>query len=151
MSIAAPVVETQDPAVLAQWYTLFLGFCPEFTSAASYPLALVNAWIPAAVAQINQSRFGSQYNLAVCLYIAHQVTLSAREIQTTAPGTALAGEAYGPIASKSIDKLSISYGTMGTVDGAGAYNQTSYGIRLFELIRSYASGPIYTPFRGRRR
>jgi hypothetical protein len=143
MAIQAPTIEQQDPAVIAAWYALFLGLFPEFSNIALYPVPMVEAWIVPAVEQMNSSRFGSQYNLAVALFIAHNVVLEARELKASQNGKTVVGEAYGPVASKSIDKLSVSYGTTASIDGAGAYNLTSYGQRLYKLIQSFSSGPFY--------
>ena len=145
MPIAAPVIDQQDPAVLTAWYDLFLRQFPEFASITLYPANVVEAWIIPAVEQMNAYRFSDQYNLAVCLYVAHNVTLAARELKASANGKSVVGEAYGPVASKTIDKLSISYGATSSIEGAGAYNLTSYGQRLYKLIQSYSSGPFYVP------
>lgn len=154
MSIPAPIIETNDPAIIGAWYALFLAQCPEFTNVTLYPVAMVNAWIPSAVEQMNFDRFGTQYNLAVCLYVAHNVVLSARELAASQGGGSVVGEAYGPVASKSIDKLSVSYGTGGVADKAGSFNLTSYGQRLYKMIQTFGMGPFYVSGRrviGRRR
>jgi hypothetical protein len=144
--IQAPIVETQDPSIVGAWYALFLSFFPEFSDTTLYPKTMVDAWIPPSVMQMNQYRFGDQYNLAVCLYIAHNVVLSAREYQASHSGKSIVGDTRGPTSSKSIDKVSVSYDSgASSIDGAGAYNATSYGQRLYKLIQSFASGPFYVP------
>lgn len=143
MPIQPPVIEQADPAVLTAWYGLFLAQFPEFSNTALYPVSMVQAWVAPAVEQMNQYRFGDQYNLVVSLFIAHNVALSARELKASRSGNSVVGEAYGPVASKTIDKLSISYGATASIDGAGVYNLTSYGQRLYKLIQSFSSGPFY--------
>jgi len=144
MSIQPPIIESQDPAIIAGWYALFLSYFPEFSNVTLYPIHMVDTWIVPAVEQMNQYRFGNQYNLAVCLYIAHNVALSARELQAAISGKAIVGDTRGPVAGKSIDKVSVSYNNAAaSIDGAGAYNATSYGQRLYKLIQSFASGPFY--------
>lgn len=152
MAISAPIIEANDPAVIGAWYGLFLAQCPEFSNLTLYPVAMVNAWIPPAVEQMNAARFGTQYNLAVCLYIAHNVVLSARELAASAgAGNSVVGEAYGPVSDKSIDKLSVSYGEGAVATDAGSFNLTSYGQRLYKLIQTYGTGPFYVAAPGRRR
>lgn len=144
MSIQPPIVEAQDPAIIAGWYALFLATFPEFANTQLYPVSLVEEWIVPAYEMMNQYRFGNQYNLAVCLYIAHQTVLSAREYLTSTTGNQVVGETRGPVASKSIDKVSVAYNNAAaSIDGAGAYNATSYGQRLYKLIQTYSSGPFY--------
>ena len=144
MSIQPPIIESQDPAIIGGWYALFLSYFPEFTNTELYPVNVVETWVVPAAEQMNQYRFGSQYNLAVCLYIAHNVALSARELQASMSGKSVVGDTRGPVASKSVDKVSVAYNNAAaSVEGAGAYNATSYGQRLYKLIQSFASGPYY--------
>ena len=153
MSIQPPIIESQDPAIVGGWYSLFLSFFPEFSNTTLYPASMVETWVIPAVEIMNSYRFGNQYNLAVCLFIAHNVVLSARELQASQSGKAIVGDTRGPIASKSIDKVSVSYNNASaSIEGAGAYNNTSYGQRLYKLIQSFASGPFYVRgpiYRGR--
>jgi len=153
VSIQPPIIEGQDPAIIAGWYALFLSYFPEFGNTTLYPVNSVETWIVPAAEQINQARFGTQYNLAVCLYIAHNVVLSAREAQAAISGKSIVGDTRGPVASKSIDKVSVSYNNAAaSVEGAGAFNATSYGQRLYKLIQAFASGPYYAAgprYRGR--
>lgn len=135
MPIQPPVIEQADPAVLTAWYDLFLGQFPEFSNTATYPANMVEAWIVPAVEQVDQCRFGSQYNLGVCLFIAHNVALATKG--------AKGGGMVGPVVSKSIDKLSVSYGTTTAIEGAGIYNLTTYGQRLWKMMQTFNSGPFY--------
>lgn len=138
MAIKAPVVEQQDCAALTEWYALFLQQFPEFSDAAAYPAGNVQTWIIAGAEQIDQCRYGNQYNLAVCLFIAHNVVLAAHDAKS-------GGGAAGPVVSKTIDKLSVSYGTTTAIEGAGIYNLTSYGQRLYKMMQTFNSGPVYIP------
>ena len=143
-TIQAPIIVSQDPAVIGAWYALLLATFPEFSNTELYPVTMVEAWITPAVEMMNSYRFGDQYNLAVCLYIAHQTVLSAREYLTSSTGKQIVGETRGPVSGKTIDKVSVTYNNQAaSVEGAGAYNSTSYGQRLYKLIQTFSSGPFY--------
>lgn len=149
MSILPPVVEPQDEGAVDAWYALFLATFPEFSDTAVYDSAMVKAWIVPAATIVSPQVFGQQLNLAVCLWLAHNVVLEAREAKT-AKGGGIVGAATGPVASKSIDKLSIAYSAAATSDDGGAFNLTSYGIRLWQMIKGFTAGPFYFPSPRRR-
>lgn len=149
MPIQPPVIEVQDAGVVSAWYALFIQTCPEFGSTDLYPVATAGTWIVSGVEQLNPSLFGAQFNTAVCLFVAHNMVLSARELKAAAKGT-VGGAPTGPIASKSIDKLAIAYDTGAvSTEGAGIYNSTTYGARLLRMIKAFGTGPRYSPYRGR--
>lgn len=138
-------------------YADFITAFPEFTSTAIYPTATINFWIPMAYDNLSQRRFKttippggsiSQLDLAACLFVAHNVVLEAREARSAAAGQ-INGVVTGPTASKSVDKVSISYTDGATIDGAGPYNGTTYGIRLYQMFKAVAAGGLYVPGPGR--
>lgn len=123
----------------ASFRTMF----PEFTDTAKFPDAQINAWLDQAPNQLSASRLGKSYDLAVMLFIAHNIVLSARAVASAA-GSGVPGQATGPVSSKSVDKVSVSYDTGATAIGrAGAWNATSYGQRLYTLLRACGAGPLY--------
>jgi hypothetical protein len=130
-------------------YDSFVAAFPEFGSntsstlqSAQVTVGQVNFWIPQAYAQLNTWRFGAQLDLAAMLFVAHNLVLSLRENKANATGQ-IPGAVQGPIASKSIDKLSISYSGATNLEGAGMWNATTYGQRLFKMMKAYGSGPLY--------
>lgn len=125
-------------------YADFIAAFPEFGNTALYPQTQINFWIPQAYRQLNAFRFGAEIDLAAMLFVAHNIVLSARESKSSAAGQ-VAGSVTGPMSSKSIGPLSISYSGATSIDGAGAYNYTSYGQRLYNLMRAYAAGPKWVP------
>lgn len=142
MSIQPPVIEAQDAGAVDAWYALFLQTFPEFSNTTVYPDAMVKTWVVPGVTIISQQLFGEQYNLAVCLWIAHNIVLEARELKT-ANGGKIVGTATGPVASKSIDKLSIAYSSAATSADGGAFNLTTYGLRLWQMLKGFTTGPFY--------
>jgi len=130
-------------------YASFIASFPEFQDTSLYPQAQVEFWMPAAEAQLSSQRFGSQFYIAAFLFVAHNVVLSAREVRTAANG-GIVGTVTGPVTSKSLDKLSQSFSSDTSIQGAGFWNATTYGQRLYKMMRSYAAGPFYITRRGRR-
>ncbi|MDB5448417.1 MAG: putative bacteriophage protein [Phenylobacterium sp.] len=125
-------------------YSDFIGRFPEFGNATTFPQANIDPWIADGYAQLSPTRFGGRLDLAVMLFAAHNVVLGAREAASAAAG-GIPGEVKGPVASKSVDKVSVSYTDAASIDGAGAWNLTTYGLRLYKMFRAVGAGPYYVP------
>lgn len=142
---------------MALTYWSFVGLFPEFSDQFAYTQGTIDAWIAQAYANLNPRGLRAQLDLAAGLYVAHNVVLGKRETLASGNGQ-IAGEVRGPVVSKSIGKVSVGYATTGSIDGAGIYNATSYGQRLWALLQAAASGPkyvpgpqrVFDPFNGRR-
>lgn len=118
---------------------------PEFTSTTTYPGSQVDFWIAQGYAQLNAASFGAQLDLAVMLFVAHNVVLSARAAATAAKGQVV-GASTGVVSSKSLGPGSMSYDTtLATYADAGIWNATIYGQRLYQMMRAYSAGPKYAP------
>ncbi|MGF6837059.1 hypothetical protein QF001_000926 [Paraburkholderia youngii] len=117
---------------------------PEFANAAIYPDSLINMWLTVANSLVNSSRWAELTNLGIELVTCHHLTLSARDQLAAAVGGA-PGEVKGPTASKSVDKVSVSYdaGAVSMTD-AGFWNMSSYGIRFLGLARMMGAGGWHT-------
>jgi Protein of unknown function (DUF4054) len=127
-------------------YAGFIAAFPEFSNPVPYPQASVTFWITQAGIQLNARRFGASLDLATMLFVAHNMVLGAQAAATAATATGIVGEASGPVASKTVGPVSASYDTAAVaVAGAGFWNQTQYGQRLFQLMQAYCSGPSYVP------
>lgn len=123
----------------------FRAIFPEFADATKWPDAQIQFWLDAAYAQLNPGRLGAQLDLAAMLYVAHNLVVSARNTQVGSGSNALPGQTYGVMNSKSVDKVSASYDVnLTTYQGAGFWNATSYGQRLYQLFRIYG-GFAYAP------
>jgi hypothetical protein len=124
-------------------YADFIAALPEFSNSTTYPETAVNFWINIAYQQINPCRFGQNLDLAATYYVAHFMVLEARDAAAAATGKVV-GEATGPVNSKSLDKASIGYDTTAAASkGAGQWNLTTYGQRLYAMMRAFCSGPSY--------
>lgn len=118
---------------------------PEFADATTFADAQVAMWLGAAYLQLNARRFGASLDLAAMLFVAHNLTLGAREARAAASG-GLPGQAVaGPMTAKAVDKVSVSYGAGAAREGAGAWNLTTYGQRLYAMMRAFTGGMTYAP------
>jgi hypothetical protein len=112
---------------------------PEFSDKNVYPSGSVQFWLTDAVNNVNPDAWGNSTAKGVYLYLAHQLLMKGRR-----PAKGQAGsQVSGPIASKSVGSVSVSYDTASTAEtGAGWWNSTQYGKEFFRLSRIYGSGPI---------
>lgn len=125
-------------------YTDFIAAFPEFSNATTYPQGQFAFWETQAENQLSDTRFGTSLPLAIMLYVAHNIVVSARAAQV--PTGAISGDASGVVTSKSVGSVSKSYDTRLTAyEGAGPWNATSYGQRFYQLLKAFAASPIYVP------
>lgn len=110
---------------------------PEFTSTAD---ATVTFWITVAVGLLNEERWDNHLDMGIALFTAHHIAIANRDAMAAAAGGA-PGAIPGVVASKSVDKVSVSYdGSLGTYEGAGFWNQTNYGVRFYQMARLVGAG-----------
>ncbi|MGN5479517.1 DUF4054 domain-containing protein [Cupriavidus basilensis] len=115
---------------------------PEFADTTRYPDSQVSFWLNVSVSMVNPQRWGELTDLGIELCTAHNLVLGAKDVQAAAVGGIL-GQASGPLASKSVDKVSASYDTgAATIDDAGAWNLTGYGVRYLTLARLMGAGGL---------
>lgn len=115
--------------------TSFRAAFPEFVRASAFPDAQVTYWMEVSARLVNADRWGTITDHGIYLLTAHWLALAAQNMAK--PGTA----GMGSVSSKAIDKVSVSYDVaMGSVEGAGAYNSTSYGRQFAHLARMYGAG-----------
>lgn len=113
---------------------------PEFADTETYPDEMVDLWITAANRLMSADRWASLLDLGTQLFIAHNLVLGARDRKAAANG-GVGGTSGGVVASKSVDKVSVSYDTgAGTISGGGAWNLTTYGVRYLQLARMVGAG-----------
>lgn len=116
---------------------------PEFFTGPN-PASAVAAddWIAFAKLMLNADRWGDALDMGVSLYVAHNLALQMTAARAGANGAA-PGASSGPVASKSVDKVSVSYDTgAATLTDAGAWNLTTYGVRFLQLARMFGAGGI---------
>lgn len=117
----------------------FRALFPEFVT--STDDATVTAWFGQAT--FNTWRLGTNYDMAVYLFTAHSITLGLQAAAAAAKG--IPGAPSAPITSKAAGGLSVSYDPALTAsEGAGIYNATVYGQRLWKLLEQSGLGGFYT-------
>lgn len=123
-------------------YTDFTTAFPEFSNAATYPEGTFNFWQGIANLRLNVCRWGELLDHGAMLFIAHNMKEQAKSILNSTLGTGTKiGEVSGPVSAKSIDKISFAFATdTVTVEGAGDFNSTSYGVQFFQLALMVGSG-----------
>ena len=112
---------------------------PEFANTTTFPDAMVNFWLGLAAKMHDPDRWGDSLDYGVCLFVAHNVALQSKNAKAAASGSV--GGSSGVLASKSVDKVSVSYDTgSATVAGGGAWNLTTYGVQWLQLAKLFGSG-----------
>ena len=127
---------------MASTPAVFKGHYPEFVCPETYPPNQVQFWLDTAYSMLNAGRWGRQLDMAAELYTAHNLALEARAMKESEAG-GIPGGSVGVLNSKSVDKVSAGYDTgIATEQGAGHWNQTIYGTRLWRLIKMFGAGPL---------
>lgn len=118
----------------------------EFASLVAYTDSSINYWLNMATLLINPCLLGGPtvavsnppatlYDIAVELFAAHNLVLE-RPAQLTAANNGVPGVTTGPISSKRVGPVSISYDVGVGVDPEdGQYNLTIYGTRFINLYK----------------
>lgn len=115
---------------------------PEFANVSDYPDAQVNLWLMTGAMLLPADRWDELLNIGLELYTAHHLALGRRD-QAASDAGGVPGTVNGPQTAKSVDKVSASYDTGAvTLDSAGFWNLTTYGIRLLGLSRMVGAGGI---------
>lgn len=118
----------------------FRGDFPEFADTTKFPDASIAFWLNVAGLQLNATRWGTMLDYGTELFVAHNVTLQARNAKVAATG-GIAGQVTGPVASESVGPVSVGYDTgAATIDGGGAWNLTTYGILLLQMAEMIGAG-----------
>lgn len=127
---------------------------PEFTNEVTFPSSSIQYYINLAGLLLNTDRWGIGKTVAAAppttildmgseLFVAHNVALEARAAQEAASG-GVPGGTVGPVASKGVDKVNVSYDTQAGLDPKdGHWNLTTYGLRFIQLAKMRGMGPIY--------
>jgi hypothetical protein len=114
---------------------------PEFRDPSVYADSQVALYANLAAKLFDARRWADLLDLGIELYTAHNLVLDALAVKSARNG-GIPGTAGGILSSKSVGSASVSYDTgAGTEDGAGSYNLTIYGRRLWRLIRLAGMAP----------
>ncbi len=111
---------------------------PEFSDEERYSDDVIGFWAGIVEQRMNpvRARWEGIYDQAVELATAHYVAIAKKN--EGAPGSA-----GGLAAGKSVGGVSVSYDTSAiAVEGAGHWNQTSYGRQYMELAMVAGMGAV---------
>ena len=118
----------------------------EFTSTVTYTNSSISYWLNLGNLLINSSLLGGSpstvsnppatlYDIALELFTAHNLVLE-QPAQLTAENNGVPGQTTGPISSKRVGPVSVSYDVAAGVDPEdGQYNLTIYGTRFINLYK----------------
>lgn len=121
---------------------LFRKNFPEFADAGRYTNQMIEFWGGMGEKLVDEARFGTLYIEGVQLFTAHNVALASQERAAAAQGGTPGGSA-GPIASKAVGSVNVSYDTAGSMEtNAGHWNQTVYGRQYIRLARLIGQGAV---------
>ncbi|MFW1775195.1 DUF4054 domain-containing protein [Acinetobacter seifertii] len=112
---------------------------PEFADTARYPSSQFNFYLNLGKKLLPEDRWVDFYDEGLTFFIAHYLALFARNAALASVGAA--GKVVGNETAKAVDGVSKSMDVSGILyPDAGYWNQTSYGIQFFMLIRIVGAG-----------
>lgn len=117
---------------------------PVFADLDVYPTAQFNFWLKFSNKMMNECRWADLYDEGQMLFVAHYLVLYARENEAiNNSGAEYAGQVQGIETSKSVDKVSVSLDVSKiTLDDAGHWNLTTYGIQFYQLLSMIGMGGV---------
>jgi hypothetical protein len=120
-------------------YSTFTTNFPEF-SGSQYPQPWFNYWLSVGTKLLRPCAWQDMLDDGMSLFIAHHLALQLRSAKAAATGGDAGGNT-GPLANKSVDKVSAGYDTTaGSIEGQGHWNLTMYGTQFIQLARLFGSG-----------
>ena len=115
---------------------------PEFSSSSSYATSAIIYWLKVAYSLLNAERWGKELDIAVELYVAHNLAIEAKAL-IEARNSGIPGQQSGLISSKQVGPIAMRFDTQHTIEpGAGHWNLTIYGTRFYNLLRLFGAGPL---------
>jgi hypothetical protein len=116
---------------------------PQFADETAYPDARLDLLATFVGTQLNACVWGDSLDFATMLYVAHLLTIQGPSNAQGGGGSG-GGSISGPVTSKSVDKVSVSYDAGAvTYSGAAFWNQSGYGIQLYQLMQLFGAGPMH--------
>lgn len=114
---------------------------PQFADTAKFPDIPITFRLNIADIMLNENTTGKQmFPYLAGLFVAHYMTLWLADSKAELMGGA-GGSTNGVQASKSVDKVSVSYDTGATLNpDAGFWNNTRYGAEFWQLIIMFGAG-----------
>ena len=115
---------------------------PEFSDTVKYPSPMINMWSAFATAQVNPNAWGTQVNLGISLYTAHECVLAAQNVTAAQVGGS-PGQQGGIAQTKTVGSVTVGYDAQTSNEKDAAYwNLTTYGKQFIRLCRIFGAGCI---------
>lgn len=126
---------------------------PEFADGNAYTDSMISYWLAYAKLMLPTSRWGvgsvdasapptTILDFGTEALVAHMLTLERQQIITASVGGA-PGVSQGPVSSKSVGPVSVSYDVNASIEeNGGFWNLTVYGTRFLRLAKQIGMGPI---------
>ena len=112
---------------------------PAFADDAAYPDAAIQFWLDLAPAYVGDA-WAQYQDKGTELFAAHNLALGP---VVGAGGVVTGGGVSGPVTSKSIKDVSVSYdASVGLDETAGFYNGTIYGRQYWQLRKLFGKGVL---------
>jgi hypothetical protein len=129
---------------MVQTVAAFRAMWPEFGDTSVYPDVAVTTFLGLGYDFLNPEKWRSALDFGVGLYTAHQLAIRAQAVAAANVG-GVPGTQGGVLASKAVDKVSAGYDVAaGTYEGAGYWNRTTYGVRLWDMVLMFGAGGFVT-------
>lgn len=133
------------PFYLEDFYAIY----PQFQGLDELPDMIVQMYIDFANEVVNIARWGKQWKLGMCLFVAHFCSvylMSFTESNSEAAAVIAAGQSKGLISSKSVGDVSVSYDfslAMQNVDTWGQFNLTLFGNQFVSIAKLNSKGGMW--------
>ena len=133
------------PFYLEDFYAIY----PQFQGLDELPDMIVQMYIDFANEVVNIARWGKQWKLGMCLFVAHFCSVYLRsfvENNSEAAAVIAAGQSKGLISSKSVGDVSVSYDfslAMQNVDTWGQFNLTLFGNQFVSIAKLNSKGGMW--------
>ncbi|MBP2155752.1 DUF4054 domain-containing protein [Erwinia rhapontici] len=115
---------------------------PQFADETKFPDPVIQFRLNLADTLIDGSAMGDMFPYLAELFVAHYMVLYAADKASGAVGGA-GGATSGVVASKSVDKVSVSYDNSSTLNAdAGFWNFSRYGAEFYQMLMLFGCGGI---------
>lgn len=115
---------------------------PQFSDTTKYPDPVIQFRLNLVDTLIDGSGMGNMFPYLAGLFVAHYMVLYASDSAAGALG-GTGGSTSGVVASKSVDKVSVSYDNSSTLNAdAGFWNFSRYGAEFWQMLQFFGYGGI---------
>ena len=102
----------------------------------------ISFWLSVGNLMLTSTRWADLLDHGLALFIAHHLTLDTANQSAALTGGDV-GQTTGPLSAAAVDKVSASYSTGEvTLEGAGHWNLSTYGLQFRQLMRMIGAGGI---------